>query len=69
MAAKKYKTLNPWSRPLSEELLQQPVEPGGTLELHFDNNIHLTDIAYTGNGLLPLWNAGIGKALQYGRVH
>jgi hypothetical protein len=42
---------------------------GGTLELHFDNNIHLTDIAYTGNGLLPLWNAGIGKALPYGRVH
>jgi len=42
---------------------------GGTLDMHFDNNVHMTEIACPGDGLLPLWNALTGTALLYGRVH
>ena len=40
-----------------------------TLDLHFDNNIHMHELTCPNNGLLPLWNAGTGTALSYGRTH
>ena len=41
----------------------------GTLDLHFDNNVHMSAIASPGHGMLPLWHAGTGSTLSYRRAH
>jgi hypothetical protein len=41
----------------------------GEMEMLFDNWVHMTNAVGPDHGSMPLWCAGTGTALSYGRVH